>query len=66
MSRRASTYIILQAPAEARPSPNACISGITVEVRVFYPPYMGHVPTVVDMVKEAADQAVDDILSTDN
>jgi hypothetical protein len=38
---------------------------ITVEVRAFWPPYLGHEPEVLEMLAEAVEEAVEKVVSQD-
>lgn len=62
MGKRKSVYRVKRESAETLPSPNATVPWITVEVRVFYPPHMGHELTAVRLLGEVAMDATDELL----
>lgn len=63
MGRRKSVYRVRRLSAESLPSPNATVPEITVELRVFYPPHMGHEPTAVRVLGEVANEATEELLN---
>jgi hypothetical protein len=54
VSRRRSVYEIVRRRVHGGHSPNAYVSEITVEIRVFWPPHLGHEQEVMDAVADAA------------
>jgi len=65
VSSRRGAYVSLQRRVHGGVSPNAYRPVITVEVRAFWPPYLGHEPEVLDMLAEAIEAAVEKVLSQD-
>lgn len=62
MSARQGVYERVNLPADPGPSPNSYQARITVEVRAFWPPNLGHEAEVVTAIVEAAKAAIDDVL----
>jgi hypothetical protein len=61
MGHRRNAYVSLTREVHGGVSPNAYVPRITVEVRVFWPPHLDHEEAAIEMLEEAARQAVADI-----
>lgn len=58
MASRHGAYISVQVPVYGGVSPNAYVQKITVEVRAFWPPYLGYEDQVIDLIDKAAKEAI--------
>jgi len=58
MSNRRGAYVTVQVPVYGGVSPNAYRGVITVEIRAFWPPYLGHEDHVIDLINKASEEAV--------
>lgn len=58
MGQRKSVYRVKREWAETLPSPNATVPQITVELRVFYPPHMGHEKRAAQMVRQLGHEVI--------
>lgn len=62
MGKRKSVYKVRREAAECLPSPNETVPAITVEIKAFFPPYMGHEPRVIQVLGELASEAANELL----
>lgn len=62
MVHRHNAYVSIRVPVYGGKSPNAYVPEITVEVRAFWPPYLGHEDQVIDLINKAAREAVRNVI----
>ncbi len=58
MSARQHVYKIIRIPVEGGQSPNAYVAQITVEIRAYWPPGLGHEQEVVQAIAGVCAEAV--------
>lgn len=63
MSARQSVYRCIRIPVNGGESPNAFVPQITVEVKAFWPPGLGHESKVGDALTRAYTEALYEVMS---
>ena len=57
MAKRRNVYVIRDVPVFGGHSPNLYVPKITVEIRLFWPPYLDHEPLVIETLHEVWEDA---------
>lgn len=66
MVHRHNVYVSVRVPVDGGQSPNSYAPQITVEIRAFWPPYLGHEDQVVDLISKAAEEATRRVFTDPN
>ena len=61
MSSRKGAYVTRSERVHGGVSPNAYVPKITVEIRAFWPPSLGHQERVIELIREAAEEAIAEV-----
>jgi hypothetical protein len=58
MGSRASVFVTRIERVHGGDSPNQYVGRVSVDLRAFYPPHLGHEALTAAMIRDAADEAI--------